>query len=64
MASVTINIKESNPVDIALATQALEEIARNYTRENLQKIAKVSRAKDVNTKLPTLLNNPIVKMHL
>lgn len=63
MTEVTITLNE-NQAAAFLKKRHLETIANNFSGESLKKIAELSVKKDIDSKLKTLLDHPLVKMNL
>ena len=61
---VTIDVPNVSTLDSISVKIAVEKIARNFNKENLLEIAKLSDLPDANNKLKKLFNNPLFKMAL
>lgn len=62
--TITIELPEVSPLDSVSVKIAVEKIAKNFIKENLQTIAELSSLPDANNKLKKLFNNPLFKMAL
>ncbi len=62
--TIQLEVNSSNPLDAVSLKMAIEKIAKNFNKKNLEKIAELSAVADANTKIEKLFNNPFFKMAL
>lgn len=62
--TITIELPEVSALDSVSVKIAVEKIAKNFAKDNLIEIAKLSDLHDANNKLKKLFNNPLFKMAL
>lgn len=61
MADITLKINSNSPLEEIAIRNALQTIASNFNKNNLQYIAELSNKEGVNEKFEKLKNNPLVK---
>lgn len=61
---VTIDTNANNTIEAVNVKMTLEKIAKNFDKENLAEIAKLSQIPNANEKIRKLFNNPLFKMAL
>ena len=59
--SISIEVNESNPAALGALKVALQKIANNFNKNNVQYIAELSEKENVNEKFDKLKNNTLVK---
>lgn len=61
---ITINTKTNDPNEVLLIQIALQNIASNFSTENLKYISELSKKPNVNEKFAKLKINPMIKTFL
>ena len=59
--SISIEVNETNPAALGALKVALQKIANNFNKNNVQYIAELSEKENVNEKFDKLKNNTLVK---
>lgn len=62
MADIIISIPSNSPAEIGNIKNSIQAIAKNFNKENLAEIAKLSALPNANEKIQSLFNNPLFKM--
>lgn len=64
MKQVSISVNATTEAEAFAIKIALEQIAKNFNKENILYIADLSKKPNVNDKFKSLKNNPFIKQML
>lgn len=62
MPEITITINSNSPMEAMVIKNSLQTLATNFNKDNLSKMADLSKMDNPNEKIKNLFDNPFFKM--